>query len=136
MLIIFLAHLANLTLHVFERIEQDPTDVPVDTSESVQSTIALCLKGLHDQSKNFHLPGVLLAVMKKRVGVDVRYLIGEAFASDDLDTDIDSTDEWTTGQFQRIVSELVLPGVRFNENPKPWRLANMAQEFGAHSHEE
>jgi hypothetical protein len=136
MLIIFLAHLANITLHFFDRFERDPTIAPVGANESMHSTLVLCLKGLHDQSRNFYIPGVLLAIMKKRISADVRNSIGQALTSEDLDSDTDSTDEWIAGQSQRIVSELVLPGVRFNEDPKPWRLANMTHEFGDQPHEE
>jgi hypothetical protein len=130
MLALFLVHLANLTLPVLEQLEQGSTTVPTENSEALLSTLILCYKGLHDQSKTSYVAGLILAVMKKRVGPDirsavVRHISFEEPGSPDSEVSEDSTFEHPPP----ILSDLVLPGASLSEDPKRWKLVNMAEEL-------
>ncbi|KAI0573231.1 hypothetical protein TUN199_07659 [Pyrenophora tritici-repentis] len=132
MLIIFLAHLANAILTSIEQLEQYPSSVPTETSEFLLSALILCFKGLHDQSKNAYIASLMLAVMKDRLSVDVRNAVGRHVSHDDPDSEFESLEELSTEQSKPIISELVLPGTNLNEEPKMWRLANLADEARRH----
>ena len=132
MLIIFLAHLANTILDSIEKLEQDPNSVPSETSESLLSTMILCFKGLHDQSKNAYIASLMLAVMRERLSADVRNAIGRHVLYDDPDGEPELVEELITKQSQPMISELVLPGTDLNEDPKVWRLGNLADEARRH----
>jgi len=128
MLVIFLAHLANTILSSIEKLEQDPNSVPSETSESLLSTLILCFKGLHDQSKNAYIAGLMLAVMKERLSADVCNAVGRHISNDEPDGEPESLEELSTEQLQPMISELVLPGTNLNDEPKVWRLANLADK--------
>lgn len=129
---IFLAHLANVMLTRLARLEEDPSQMQVsrETIEALRSTLILCLKGLHDQSKNFYISGVVLGVMKNRLSATNRDLVGRYMSLRDPAED----DPEANDQNQRIISEYVIPMVTLNEDPEGARLANMVQEFGGLSH--
>ncbi|KAF1838865.1 hypothetical protein BDW02DRAFT_487968 [Decorospora gaudefroyi] len=129
LLTVFLVHLANLTLEPLEQFEQDPSNVPRDTSESLLSTLILCLKGLYDQSKSAYVAGVLLAILKKRLSAEVHDAVARYTAPDDLDTKSEATFESTVGELQPVPSEFVLPGADLCQDPKPWRLGNLAEQL-------
>lgn len=128
MLVIFLAHLANTILSSIEKLEQDPNSVPSETSESLLSALILCFKGLHDQSKNAYIAGLMLAVMKERLSVDVRNAVGRHVLNDEPDGEPESLEELSMEHLLPMISELVLPGTNLNDEPKKWRLANLADE--------
>jgi hypothetical protein len=132
LLIMFLVHLANVMLTRLARLEQDPGQKHVsrETIEALRSTLILCLKGLHDQSKNFYISGVILGVMKNRLSATNRDLVGRHMSLKDPAED----DPEANDQNQRIISEYVIPMVNLNEDPEAARLANMVQEFGGLSH--
>ncbi|KAE8847633.1 hypothetical protein PTNB85_01476 [Pyrenophora teres f. teres] len=132
MLVIFLAHLANTTLASIEQLEQDPSSVPTETSETLLSALILCFKGLHDQSKNAYIASLMLAVMKDRLSVDVRKAVARHVPHDDQDSESEWLEELSTEQSKPIISELVLPGTNLHEDPQMWRLANLADEARRH----
>jgi hypothetical protein len=74
MLLVHLVHLANVTLTRIAMIERSPSlrETSGEDIETLRSTLILCLKGLHDQSKNFYLSGVVFDVMKNRLSAENR----------------------------------------------------------------
>lgn len=132
MLLVHLVHLGNVTLTRLARREnhQSYTGDALDTVETLRSTLILCLKGLYDQSKNFYLSGVVLGVMKNRLSVENRNIVGQYVTLNDTDADSEPTD-----RSQIITSDYVIPVVNLNEDPEAGRLANMVQRFSRLSHE-
>ncbi|KAH5549732.1 hypothetical protein HBI27_015420 [Parastagonospora nodorum] len=126
MLIVHLVHLANVTLTRITSIERNPDMNATSTEEieTLRSTLILCLKGLHDQSKNFFLSGVVFDVMKNRLSAENRNLVGKFVALQDPDKD-----QRELHRSQRIISDYVIPIVNLNEDPEAGRLVNMVQEF-------
>ena len=131
MLIISLAHLANSILGSIEKLEQDSNSVPSETSESLLSTMILCFKGLHDQSKNAYIASLMLAVMRERLSTDVHIAVGRHVLHEP-DGESEILEELTTKQSQPMISELVLPGTDLHEDPKMWRLGNLVDEARRH----
>jgi hypothetical protein len=133
MLVVHLVHLANVTLSRLAHIEKTPDlrETLVEEAETLRSTLILCFKGLHDQSKNFYLSGVVFDVMKNRLSTENRNLVGKFMTLADPDLD-----ERKTDRSQIIISDYVIPVVNLNEHPDAGRLANMVQEFGRMSHED
>jgi hypothetical protein len=133
MLLVHLVHLANVTLARLAQIEQtpDPPEASLEDTETLRSTLILCLKGLHDQSKNFYLSGVVFDVMKNRLSPENRNLVGRFVTLADSNVEDRSMD-----RSQRITSDYVIPVVNLNEHPDAGRLANMVLEFGSMSHED
>jgi hypothetical protein len=133
MLLVHLVHLANVTLARLAQIERTP-DLPeasLEDTETLRSTLILCLKGLHDQSKNFYLSGVVFDVMKNRLSPENRNLVGKFVTLADPNVEDRAID-----RSQRIISDYVIPVVNLNEIPDAGRLANMVAEFGRMSHED
>lgn len=128
MLTIFLAYLANITLEPLRQMEKDPNSMPDESSESLLSTLILCLKGLQDQSKSAYVAGLLLAAMRERLSTEVRNVVGQYIAHGEPDSNHESMEESSTEQLQPNIAGLVLPGTNLNEDPKAWRLANLAGE--------
>jgi hypothetical protein len=133
MLLVHLVHLANVTLARLAQIERtpDPPEASLEDTETLRSTLILCLKGLHDQSKNFYLSGVVFDVMKNRLSPENRNLVGRFVTLADSNVEDRSMD-----RSQRIISDYVIPVVNLNEHPDAGRLANMVLEFGSMSHED
>jgi hypothetical protein len=133
MLLVHLVHLANVTLARLAQIERTPElrDSSLDETETLRSTLILCLKGLHDQSKNFYLSGVVFDVMKNRLSQENRNLVGKFVTLANPDAEDRAID-----RSQRIISDYVIPVVNLNEDPEAGRLVNMVQEFGRMSHED
>jgi hypothetical protein len=125
LLLVHLVHIGNASLTRLEQIEQGSQthDASHATIESLRSTLILCLKGLHDQSKNSYISGVVLGVMKNRLSPENRNLVGRFVTMNDVDQEV-------IGRSQRITSEYVIPIVNLNEDPQAGRLANMVQKFG------
>jgi hypothetical protein len=132
MLLVHLVHLGNVALMRLARSEIDPayTGDAQNTIESLRSTLVLCLKGLYDQSKNFYLSGVVLGVMKNRLSVENRDIVGQYIMLHDPDADPEPTD-----RSQTITSDYVIPVVNLNEDPEAGRLAKMVLHFSRLSHE-
>ena len=126
-LMIFLAHLANLTLEPLKQLEQDPASVPSETSKSLLSTLILCFHGLYEQSKSAYVAGIMLSILNKRLSVDARNTVGRYVAIEEPDSDTDSIDEMNA-EYSQILSELVLPGASLSDDPKRWRLKNLMDE--------
>lgn len=131
MLLVHLVHLANVTLTRLAQIERQPElrEPAHEETETLRSTLILCLKGLHDQSRNFYLSGVVFDVMKNRLSPENQSLVGQFVTSKDPDAVDRAMD-----RSQRIISDYVIPVVNLNESPGPGRLANMVQQFGRISH--
>jgi hypothetical protein len=131
MLLVHLVHLANLTLARLAQIEQtpDPQKSSLEDTETLRSTLILCLKGLHDQSKNFYLSGVVFDVMTNRPSTENRNLVGKFVPLADSNAEDSAVD-----RSQRVISDYVIPVVNLNEEPDAGRLANMVLEFGRMSH--
>lgn len=131
MLLVHLVHLANVTLTRIALIERTPSlhESSHEEIETLRSTLILCLKGLHDQSKNFYLSGVVFNVMKNRLSAENRDLVGRFVTLQDL-----NAADHEAHQSQRIISDYVIPVVNLNEDPEAGRLWNMVQEFGRMSH--
>jgi hypothetical protein len=127
MLLVHLVHLANVTLTRIAFIERDADThgTSHEAVETLRSTLILCLKGLHDQSKNYFISGVVFDVMKNRLSAKNRNLVGKFVTLQDPDTD-----QRDRHQSQRIISDYVIPFVNLNEDPEAGRLVNMVQEFG------
>lgn len=133
MLLVHLVHLGNVVLTRLAVLElhQGNVDDHAESTELLRSTLILCLKGLYDQSKNFYLSGVVLGVMKNRLSVENRNLVGQYIAIGDPYSDPEPAD-----QSQIIISDYVIPVVNLNEDPEVGRLTNMVYEFGRLSHED
>jgi hypothetical protein len=133
MLLVHLVHLANVTLTRLAQIERVPElrETSIEEVETLRSTLILCLKGLHDQSKNFYLSGVVFDVMKNRLSAENRELVGKFVTLQDSDADQRAVD-----RSQKIISDYVIPVVNLNEPPEAGRLVNMVQEFGRMSYED
>jgi hypothetical protein len=133
MLLVHLVHLANVTLTRLAQIERVPKlrEDSIEETETLRSTLILCLKGLHDQSKNFYLSGVVFDVMKNRLSPENRELVGKFVTLQDSDADQRAID-----RSQKIISDYVIPVVNLNEPPEAGRLVNMVQEFGRMSYED
>jgi hypothetical protein len=131
MLLVHLVHLANVTLTRIALIERSPDmhETSREEIESLRSTLILCLKGLHDQSKNFYLSGVVFDVMKNRLSAENRDLLGKFVTLQDA-----NEADREAHQSQRIISDYVIPVVNLNEDPEAGRLWRMVQEFGRMSH--
>jgi hypothetical protein len=123
-LLVFLAHLANVALLVLARVEDDVAQMsmPRERIEAVRSTLILCLKGLHDQSKNFHVAGVIFDVIKQKLSVANQDIVERVVTNKDSDED-------ENDHQQPIISDYVIPGVNLNEDPEAARLENMVQHF-------
>jgi hypothetical protein len=133
LLLVHLVHLANVTLTRLAQIERAPElcENPIEETETLRSTLILCLKGLHDQSKNFYLSGVVFDVMKNRLSAENRNLVGKFVTLQDSDAD-----QRVANRSQKIISDYVIPVVNLNEPPEAGRLVNMVQEFGRMSCED
>jgi hypothetical protein len=130
MLTVFLVHLANLTFTAVEQLEQGSLNVSTEASESLLSTLILCFKGLYDQSKNAYVASLVLAVMKKRSSTEVLHAITRYVTPEEADTpELEATNEPTAEHLPPILSDFVLPGASLSEDPKRWKLANMASEL-------
>jgi hypothetical protein len=127
MLLFHLVHLANVTLTRLAQIERHPErrETAREETETLRSTLILCLKGLHDQSKNFYLSGVVFDVMKNRLSPENQNLVGQ-FVTLRVPNVVDRA----VDRSQRIISDYVIPVVNLNEYPGPGRLSNMVQRFG------
>jgi hypothetical protein len=127
MLLVHLVHLGNVALTRITKLErhQSYAGDDLDTIECLRSTLILCLKGLYDQSKNFYLSGVVLGVMKNRLSMENRNLVGQYITLRDPDADPEPAD-----RAQAIISDYVIPVVNLNEDPEIGRLVNMVHEFG------
>jgi hypothetical protein len=131
MLTIFLVHLANQTIPALEQLEHGTSNVPTENSNALLSTLLLCFKGLYDQSKNAYVASLILAVMKKRVSPVMRSAIALHVAPEEKGTsEPEINEESSVEQQPPILSDFVLPGGAFSEDPKRWRLANLAEELG------
>jgi hypothetical protein len=127
MLLVHLVHLANVTLARLALIERTPGlhETSGEEIETLRSTLILCLKGLHDQSKNFYLSRVIFDVMKNRLSAENRELVGRFVTLQDP-----NAADRDAHRLQRIMSDYVIPVVNLNEDPEAGRLSNMVQEFG------
>ena len=122
LLVVFLAHLSQETLARLTRLDRPSTDSSNDDVEALRSTLVLCLKGLHDQGKNFHVSGLVFHILKDRLSAEDQSLVDQYVMPKDGEADCVVGD-----RSQRVVSDYVVPTVHLHEDPWAARLSNIVQ---------
>lgn len=122
LLLVHLVHLSNATLTRLARIKLNPESQYASPNDIqlLRSTLILCLKGLHDQFKNFYMSGVVFCAMRNRLSAEDRDLVGRFVTMKDPDTDQEAI-----LKAQPILSEYVIPMVNLNEDSEAGKVVKM-----------
>jgi hypothetical protein len=130
LLMAFLAHLCDKTLVRLSRLSRSSPKTSVDDIKTLRSTLILCFKGIHDQSKNFYISGIVFNVLKSRLSAEDQTLVGQYVMLKDRETQHEAFH-----RSQRVLSDYVVPSVSLHEIPDAARLSNIVKQFGDLSHE-
>jgi hypothetical protein len=121
---VFLAHMCHETISRLLRIDRsDPTRSDKEIA-ALRSTLILCLRGLHDQFKNFYISGPILEVLHKRLSTEDRDLVGQYITLKYVKAEDDGVEKP-----QRVLSDYVMPIVSLHDDPEAARLSNLVQHF-------
>jgi hypothetical protein len=93
--------------------------------------LILCLRGLHDQFKNFYISGPILEVLHHRLSTEDRDLVGRYVTLKYVDAEHGGIEKP-----QRILSDYVVPIVSLHDDPEAARLSNLVQHLGTLTHED
>ncbi|PVH92895.1 hypothetical protein DM02DRAFT_604691 [Periconia macrospinosa] len=130
-LMMFLTHLGNVTLARLAQAEQGTTHIPSEMIEALRSTLVLVLKGLYEQSQNYHVCSVVFRIMKESLSARDQNFVGQFIEIKDPVLDKEAILKAST-----VNSHWVFPRIKLNDSPEAARIETLAQEFARLSQED
>lgn len=124
LLMAHLNHLSSETLVRLSQLRRASVEDSQERLEALRSTLVLCFKGIHDQSKVFYLAAIVCKVMRQQLSPEDRVLLDQHIAPNDgkVDNKAPNTD-------RPVISEYVVPIINLHDDPALARLASLAKQI-------